>query len=624
MAQAQTRSWSWDLDHSPAVIWPLMADTARLNEASGLPLHQISEAPQPDGSVLTTGTARIGWVDLKWREIPVNWITGQWLEHDRVFERGPLKFLGAELRLEAIPGGTRLTYRITAKPANWLGRLILATGFFPAAKRSYDGMVASADAYAKGESRQIFPYQAPEVSPSTRQRVEQIVAAIEASPHGHGLAHLIADHVLTAQEVDLWRIRPLALARQWRKPALEVIELCLQAVRDGLLELHWDLLCPGCRGAKAWSATLDRLPTGAHCPSCNIDYERDFSRNVEASFHPVAGIRKLETGEYCMWGPMSVPHVAAQITLAPDEERELSVEMAAGPYRVRSLEPGTAVDADWANDAGFPIITYRVSGMSDSNAADPGGGVSGRRDRGGGGPSVLLGPPAKPGHLHLANHTQRPITAIVEERHWVADALTADRLTALQAFRDLFSADVLRPGDDVAVGHIALLFTDLKGSTALYRRIGDAAAYRLVRNHFAFLTKVVRDHAGTVVKTIGDAVMAAFHDDHQAVKAALAIQRQVADFNHENGLGDGLVIKLGIHAGPTIAVTLNDRLDYFGSVVNMAARLQGQSQGGDLVLSTDICGDPAVAELLAGLAVTPDRAQLKGFEEPQPFWRIHP
>src|SRR5262249_8512887 len=162
---------------------------------------------------------------------------------------------------------------------------------------------------------------------------------------------------------------------------------------------------------------------------------------------------------------------------------------------------------------------------------------------------------------------------------WVADALTADRLTALQAFRDLFSADVLRPGDDVAVGHIALLFTDLKGSTALYRRVGDAAAYHLVRNHFAFLTKVVRDHEGTVVKTMGDAVMAAFHDDHQAVKAALAIQRQVAGFNRENGLTEGLVIKLGVHAGPTIAVTLNDRLDYFGSVVNMAARLQGQSLG---------------------------------------------
>ncbi|HEX7742759.1 MAG TPA: adenylate/guanylate cyclase domain-containing protein, partial [Sphingobium sp.] len=155
-----------------------------------------------------------------------------------------------------------------------------------------------------------------------------------------------------------------------------------------------------------------------------------------------------------------------------------------------------------------------------------------------------------------------------------------------------------------------------------YQRVGDAAAYRLVRNHFAFLTKVVRDHEGTVVKTIGDAVMAAFYEDHQAVQAALAIQRQVADFNRQNDLAEGLVIKLCIHAGPTIAVTLNDRLDYFGSVVNMAARLQGQSQGGDLVLSTSIADDPAVTELLRGLPMTQDRAQLKGFEQPEPFWRL--
>lgn len=597
---AQTRDWTWEFDHPPQVVWSMMADTARFNEATGLPRHKIIETPQPDGSVLTIGETKMGWVDLRWREVPVNWVTGQWFEHDRIFERGPLKFLGAAVRLTPSARGTSLTYRVTATPATWFGRLLLKTGFFPSIERNAARLVASANAFAKGESQQIFPYQAPEVSPALRQRVDQIVAAIEATPHGHGLAGRLADHVLSAQEVDLWHIRPLVLARRWQRPALAVIELCLQAVREGLLDLRWDLLCPGCRGAKAWSGTLDRLPSGAHCPSCNIDYERDFSRNVEASFRPAGTIRPLETGEYCMWGPMSVPHVRAQITLAPGEARELPAQLAGGPYRIRSLAPGPDAEIDWpgeAGEAGFPAITYRDT-------------------------SVQLGAPARAGHLRLSNHTGHVVTAVIEDRRWIAEALTADRVTALQTFRDLFSADVLRPGDDVSVGHIALLFTDLKGSTALYRRIGDAAAYRLVRNHFAFLTKVVRDHEGTVVKTIGDAVMAAFCDDQQAVKAALAIQREVADFNRENGLADGLVIKLGIHAGPAIAVTLNDRLDYFGSVVNMAARLQGQSHGGDLVLSDSIATEPAVAGLLQDLSRVPDQAQLKGFENPQLFWRV--
>jgi class 3 adenylate cyclase len=600
MAETQVRSWIWEFDHPPAVIWPLMADTARLNEASGMPLHKIAETTQADGSVLATGEAKIGWVDLKWREIPVNWVTNQWFEHNRVFERGPLKRLSAELRLEPSERGSRLTYQVSAAPANWLGHLLLKTGFFPSIERSYGSMVESANAYAKGESEQIFPFKAPDIAPVLRDRIDQIVTAIEATPHGHGLARRLADHVLTAQEVDLWHMRPLALARHWQRPTLQVIELCLQAVRSGLLELRWDLLCPGCRGAKAWSATLDRLPSGAHCPSCNIDYDREFSQNVEASFRPAAAIRNLETGEYCLSGPMSVPHVKAQITLAAGEERDLPVVLSAAPYRIRSLRPGPVAELEWPTDRidhGFPSVIYT-------------------------GDAIILGDPAAPDHLRVINRSNHVATLIIEERQWIADALTADRVTALQAFRDLFAADVLRPGDDVAVGHIALLFTDLKGSTALYRRIGDAAAYGLVRNHFAFLTQLIRDYEGTVVKTIGDAVMAAFRDDHQAVEAALAIQDQVKDFNRENGLTDGLVIKLGIHAGPTIAVTLNDRLDYFGSVVNMAARLQGQSLGGDLVMSDDVAADPVVAALLKNLSVTADRAQLKGFEQPQSFLRV--
>jgi class 3 adenylate cyclase len=600
MAEPQVRSWSWELDHPPSVVWSLMADTARLNEASGLPLHKIIETPQGDGSVLTEGEAKIGWVDLRWREIPVNWVVNQWFEHDRVFARGPLKFLGANFRLEPSVKGSKLTYTISATPANWLGHLMLKTKFFPAIEASYGRMVAAANAYAAGESAQIFPFKAPEVSATLKARVDQIVAAIEATPHGHGLAQRLADHVLNAQEVDLWHMRPLTLARLWQRPPLEVIELCLQAVKAGLLELRWDLLCPGCRGAKVWSSTLDRLPDGAHCASCNIDYEREFSRNVEASFRPAVAIRPLENGEYCMWGPMSVPHVKAQIALEPGQDRQVPIDLAAGPYRIRSLEPGPGIELDWPGDeagAGFPSISYTDDGVS-------------------------LAVPAKPSQLYLSNRGNRPVTAIIEDRRWVQDALTADRLTSLQAFRDLFSEDVLRPGDDVAVGHIALLFTDLKGSTALYRRIGDAAAYRLVRNHFAFLTEVVRDHEGTVVKTIGDAVMAAFIEDRQAVDAALAIQRRVQAFNTENGLTDGLVIKLGIHAGPTIAVTLNDRLDYFGSVVNMAARLQGQSLGGDLVVSETVAADPAASFLLKDLTVTADSADMKGFERPQTFLRV--
>jgi class 3 adenylate cyclase len=375
------------------------------------------------------------------------------------------------------------------------------------------------------------------------------------------------------------------------------VELCLQAVKSGLLELRWDLLCPRCRVAKAWAGSLDRLPTGAHCPSCNIDYDRDFSKNVEAAFRPAPAIRPLTSGEYCLFGPMSTPHIKLHLTLDPGQSRSLAIELPFGTYRFRTLEPGPEQTIDWAA-GGLPSLIVHDDRLE-------------------------LGPPCAEKAAALTNRSRRPVTIILEDRRWVRDALTADRITAIQAFRDLFAGDVLRPGDDVGIGDITLMFTDLKGSTALYERVGDARAYHVVREHFAFLAGIVRDHDGAIVKTIGDAVMAAFADPASAVRAALTIQRKVASFNATHGEG-AIVIKLGLHKGPCIAVTLNDRLDYFGSTVNLAARLQGESMGGDIVISASLADDAGVKSLLDSLSSSDEAAEIRGFDRPARFRRVKP
>src|SRR3546814_1894767 len=125
-----------------------------------------------------------------------------------------------------------------------------------------------------------------------------MVARIEASGNGHGHARRLADWIIAGPEVDLLRIRPLVLARRWDAPPRHLVELCLQAVREGLLTLRWDLLCQRCRGAKIGTGELDRLPSGAHCDTCNIGYDRDVSRNVELTFQPAAAIRVVPAGEF--------------------------------------------------------------------------------------------------------------------------------------------------------------------------------------------------------------------------------------------------------------------------------------------------------------------------------------
>jgi class 3 adenylate cyclase len=136
---------------------------------------------------------------------------------------------------------------------------------------------------------------------------------------------------------------------------------------------------------------------------------------------------------------------------------------------------------------------------------------------------------------------------------------------------------------------LTFLFTDLKGSTELYERIGDLSAYDLVRSHFHLLAEIVADEAGAVVKTIGDAVMATFPTPDRAVAAALRMREAMQRLNQERG-GEDILLKIGIHEGPCLAVSLNDRQDYFGQTVNIASRVQ------NLALSSVILATGAVAE----------------------------
>jgi class 3 adenylate cyclase len=161
------------------------------------------------------------------------------------------------------------------------------------------------------------------------------------------------------------------------------------------------------------------------------------------------------------------------------------------------------------------------------------------------------------------------------------------------------------------VRRLALLFTDLQGSTALYDRIGDMKAFDLVRLHFGYLRECISRNSGALVKTIGDAVMASFVDPLDALRAALDMRAQIARFNADAG-GDLIGLKIGLHAGACLAVTLNDRLDYFGQTVNIAARVQALSGADEIVVTDDVLSLPGAAELVADLEIERSAVQLKG------------
>ncbi|BBH18707.1 hypothetical protein Back11_00520 [Paenibacillus baekrokdamisoli] len=217
--------------------------------------------------------------------------------------------------------------------------------------------------------------------------------------------------------------------------------------------------------------------------------------------------------------------------------------------------------------------------------------------------------------LRVTNNRDTDVMVVIEREGWEDIVATASQIMLFPEFRSMFSTDVLAPGQQAGISSLTVLFTDLCGSTAYYEEVGDSSAYGYVRQMFDFLMTVVEKHGGSVVKTIGDAVMAVFDSAEDGLEAALFIQRK---WHAEKELS----LRIGLHHGPAVAVGMNGRNDYFGRTVNMAARIQALGGPGEIVMESGL------HQRLAGHKKERDKrpssiqtsepfiAELKGLSEP--------
>jgi len=585
-------------DKPAEAVWPLIANTARVNELVGFPPYRFEEKLDAQGRVRRFAQGKLGPLPVAWEEGFGEWQDNRRITQLRHFSGGPLGrfFVVAELTPE--PTGCCLTFSAEIECVGLLGFLARYSGVIAAEGRKRIKAVDRLVRESETPDRVIGESEKDHVTGAARRRLDELAAALAGDQASHGLATRLVEFLKRAPIVTLRGIRPLALAKQWRSGEDETIELFLAAQARGILVMGWDLLCPRCRGAKVRATRLDELPTGAHCSSCNIDYRRNFTRNVELTFHPAPWLRPLPEGELCMLGQGTTPHVKFQSEVASDASARFDLLLPPGPYRFRTVEAGAGeADAEIGADGGIPEIVARGS-------------------------EIVLHAPRTPGVVSIRNDTDRPLYFVIEDRRWTADALTGERVIAMPAFRRLCPEQLLRPGDDAEIGNVAIMFTDLQGSTQLYDRLGDASAYHLVRDHFAFLAERVQRHGGAVVKTVGDAVMAAFHDPADAIMAALAIQDEVAGFNRAHP-GSEIVLKLGLHQGACIAVTAGGVLDYFGATVNVASRLEHQCKGGEIILSDAILTEGAARDALGGRITVADSASLRGVSASVGFVRVN-
>lgn len=541
--------WEWRLRSIPEQLWPLVADTNRFNRDTGLP------AVHPTGDEALKNARqglRFSWlgVRVEWEEEPFEWVRPYRFGVHRRYHAGPVASTRVLVELTPLAdGGTRLVYRTWVRPSNLLGRVAVPLLMKLSNRRAFDAAFRRYDELAPEVGPALDLLRQVHLAPGGRNRLAALQGQLVEQTGEPDLVARLIELVDKGDDFAVARLQPYVLADAWNMPRRKVLETCLQATRAGLFDLRWDLLCPLCRGAKESGSTLAEMKQRVHCDTCNIDFAVNFDRCVELTFRTSPTVRQVEERTFCVGGPQVTPHIVAQQLLGAGDRRSATLPLEAGRYRLRTL-----------GLAGGRFLVAATGGAQEATltATDHGW----PREE-----SVVSLKPT----LHFENATDTEQLFILERMAWSDRAVTAAEVTTLQVFRDLFSGELLRPGENISVGSLTILFTDIRNSTSLYQEIGDAPAFGRVQDHFAVLREAIVEENGAFVKTIGDAVMAAFRRPISALRAILNAQQRLASPPED---APPLYLKAGMHHGPCIAVTMNDRLDYFGSVVNIAARLE--------------------------------------------------
>ncbi len=441
--------------------------------------------------------------------------------------------------------------------------------------------------------------------------------------------------IRSAPDEAVFRINPLLFAAERGIAEAEAIDLFLQATLAGLVEMDWLLYCPLCSDVVANFRSLRSVHNHYHCHLCHADYEATLDDYIAVAFTVSPAVRRIRYHD-----PESLPledyfftyrgtldglteggaplmelmrsGVRGLARLNPDETSRFAFD----------AEPGTLLGTVLDSDASFAFTVigerraqpHTISIAIGPGACEPNGGTVAP------GP-IVIEARNETGHSAAVGIVQIPPGGEDHGMLTFRPFLSGKRLLMTQAFRDNFRSEVIRAAEGIAVRDVTLLFTDLKGSTALYERIGDLNAYMQVQRHFERLLDVTIKRNGAVNKTIGDAVMAAFPTAADAVTAALDMRNAAEELNRERTQRD-FILKIGIHRGAAIAVTLNDRLDYFGQTVNIASRVQTVAGGDEICLTEEVRHAPGVDDALASYAIRTAQARLKGIEQTTPVYIV--
>ncbi|MDX2088686.1 MAG: DUF5939 domain-containing protein [Kofleriaceae bacterium] len=583
--------WTIDVDLPPAQLWPLISDVSRVNRALGNPEMDFWER---DGE--RWGRARYGGILHEWREVPWDWVAGQWFTLVRVYTRGAMRAFYSLHRLEPLGDKRTRVYVYFGVVPRWSVLVPIMKLNFGKIGRRMKTLLPKLAAEHRDRLPPVFEIEPPVLEADATHRLAKIERGlVDAGLDKTAVERLVA-YVRGGDELDLCRIQVRERARAWGVDEDALLRVFLHATRAGLLELAWDVVCPHCRGVRESQDKLSHVPAQASCAVCAVTFGTE--NGVEITFRVHSSIRRVEERLFCSAEPATKTHIRVQRALAPGDDAAIEIDLDPGRYRLRNR--GDQEAAGWLDvtpeRGGEAAIPWRAS-MPPGELAT-----------------------AQRAALTLVNDSPEPRTFILETAQPPDLALRPGRLLSHQDFRDLFSAEFLGADVRLAVGQQTILFTDIVGSTAMYASRGDAAAFSAVKRHFTEVFAIIARYRGALVKTIGDAAMGAFTDPVDALRAAEAIQRVFVE-------PGGLRLRVSVNTDSCIAVKLNANLDYFGQAVNLAAKLQGSAESGQVAVSSSTMSAPGVEAFLAPHRANIERreATVKGLRDVviTHVWTVH-
>lgn len=555
---------SWNLVSSPSQLWPYISNTDRVNHAIGLPSVTYTARQDPVHGAQRFAEAKVAGQRIRWQEHPYEWIEGRRMSVLREFTHGPFRWFVNIVELQpSVGGGTRLVQTLIVTPSNWLGKQIARLQLGKKSKANFGRAYQQIDDYI---SQSLFnqadrdPFVSrTELRPSKLQKLQSRLEQLRKRNFDPLVIDTLAQFLEHASDLEVARIRPIALAERFKLNPEQVINACLEGTRLGVFSLLWDIMCPSCRIPADIQETLSAIKDHGFCEACNLSFGIDFADSVELIFRVHPEIREVVTATYCIGGPAWSRHVVAQVRLAAGERFACDLNLSEGAYIVRGPQLPFVINFRVGHDEGMRRVELSL-------ARPP----SGSR--------IQL--PVGSQVIHLCNDSVSDQQVRIERVADQHNALSAAKASTMALFRELFPDEVLSSDQIVSVAHITVMRVKMHGSEQLYQTLGDGPAFSQIREKLDLVLRIVKANNGAVVKTVGEGVIASFSDPKSAVLAAIELVQCTSN--------DDLRISVAIHAGSAMVATVDERIDYFGKTLKTLDQLSDAASLHAMALTSSI------------------------------------